>query len=250
MGILYSKIAVWQASWVKGHGRVASRTIQADYEVDCDIILLVKNMNAKRSAFLTQKAILAACIAGVLLLGFVDYVTGYEFGFFVLYFVPIVVAAWALGARKAYMVSVLCAVVWFVSDWYARQPYSHALYSVWNSAIRLLSFVIISYAVSKIHSLLSEERKISEDLRDALSEVKTLSGLLPICAWCKKIRNDRGYWQQIEKYVEEHSDIQFSHGLCQECASKVLNEEMKEEPIPTETDDALESDKQRHPDTE
>jgi hypothetical protein len=207
-------------------------------------------MNTKHSAFLTPKVILAACVACVLLFGFVDYVTGYDFGFFIFYFIPISIVAWALGARKAYMISVLCAVVWFVSDWYARQPYSYALYSVWNSAIRLLSFVVISYAVSKIHFLLNEERKISKELQDALDQVKTLSGLLPICAWCKKIRNDSGYWQQIEKYVEEHSDVQFSHGLCQECASKVLNEEMKEEPIPTETTDALDSDKQRRSDTE
>jgi K+-sensing histidine kinase KdpD len=207
-------------------------------------------MNAKHSAFLNPKAILVACIACVLLFGFVDYVTGYEFGFFVFYFIPIAAAAWALGARKAYIISVLSAIVWFTADWYSNHTYSHTIYAVWNVVIRLLSFVIISYAVSKIHSLLDEERKISKELQDALSQVKTLSGLLPICAWCRKIRNDRGYWQQIEKYVEEHSDVQFSHGLCQECASKVLNEEMKEEPIPTETTGALESDKQRRSDTE
>jgi len=58
------------------------------------------------------------------------------------------------------------------------------------------------------------------DLEKAMSEIKTLSGLLPICSHCKKIRDDKGYWNQIEKYIHEHSDAKFSHGICQECAKK------------------------------
>jgi methyl-accepting chemotaxis protein len=58
------------------------------------------------------------------------------------------------------------------------------------------------------------------DLEKAMSEIKTLSGLLPICSHCKKIRDDTGYWNQLEKYIHEHSDVKFSHGICQECAKK------------------------------
>ena len=54
----------------------------------------------------------------------------------------------------------------------------------------------------------------------ALTEVKTLSGLLPICSHCKKIRDDKGYWNQIESYIQKHSEAEFSHGICQECAKK------------------------------
>lgn len=72
------------------------------------------------------------------------------------------------------------------------------------------------------------ERKQAEEQRDklivelqkALSEVKTLRGILPICSHCKKIRDDKGYWNQIESYIHEHSDAEFSHGICQECAEK------------------------------
>ncbi len=68
----------------------------------------------------------------------------------------------------------------------------------------------------------AEEQKDSlvSDLQKALSEVKTLRGFIPICAHCKNIRNDKGYWEKIEKYIHEHSDAQFSHGICQECAKK------------------------------
>lgn len=62
------------------------------------------------------------------------------------------------------------------------------------------------------------------ELRQALSEVKILSGFLPICASCKKIRDDNGYWNQIEAYISEHSDAEFSHGICPECAGKLYPE--------------------------
>lgn len=68
---------------------------------------------------------------------------------------------------------------------------------------------------------------IIAQLREALAEVKTLSGLLPICCSCKKIRNDEGYWQEIEHYVREHTSAQFSHGLCWECAEKLYPDIMK-----------------------
>jgi hypothetical protein len=62
-----------------------------------------------------------------------------------------------------------------------------------------------------------EREKLIADLRLALGEVKKLSGLLPICSHCKKIRDDQGYWKQLESYIEEHSEAAFSHGICHEC---------------------------------
>ncbi len=66
-----------------------------------------------------------------------------------------------------------------------------------------------------------ELQERNEELHRALSEVKVLRGLIPICAGCKKIRNDHGYWQQIEEYVQEHSEAAFSHGLCLPCAKRL-----------------------------
>jgi DNA-binding NarL/FixJ family response regulator len=65
-----------------------------------------------------------------------------------------------------------------------------------------------------------ERKRLVEDLQQALAEIKTLSGLLPICAGCKKIRDDTGYWTQIETYIAARSDACFSHGLCPECIPK------------------------------
>lgn len=89
---------------------------------------------------------------------------------------------------------------------------------------------------------LEEERKLSQEqliqangklleknkaLKKALSQVKTLSGLLPICSSCKKIRDDKGYWKQIETYISEHSEAEFSHGMCRECAEKLYGNLLK-----------------------
>jgi len=65
-----------------------------------------------------------------------------------------------------------------------------------------------------------ELRQVSAQLAAAVSDVKTLGGLLPICAHCKGIRNDQGYWQEVETYVRDHSEAEFSHGICPECARK------------------------------
>ena len=66
-----------------------------------------------------------------------------------------------------------------------------------------------------------EREQLIAELQDALDHVKQLSGLLPICASCKKIRDDQGYWQQVEVYVRDHSEAEFTHGICPECAHKM-----------------------------
>ena len=63
-------------------------------------------------------------------------------------------------------------------------------------------------------------------LEEALSRVKQLQGLLPICSYCKKIRNDRNYWQQVEGYISERSEAQFSHGICPECYAQYVQPEL------------------------
>ena len=81
---------------------------------------------------------------------------------------------------------------------------------------------IMSDSIQKSHDEL--EIKVKErtsELQKSLSDIKTLKGILPICSSCKKIRDDKGAWNQIEEYIQANSDIDFSHGLCQECAEKL-----------------------------
>ncbi len=75
------------------------------------------------------------------------------------------------------------------------------------------------------------EQKVEErtaKLKESIAQIKVLSGLLPICASCKKIRDDQGYWKQIESYIRDHSEAKFSHGICPDCAKKLYPEEFAE----------------------
>ena len=69
-----------------------------------------------------------------------------------------------------------------------------------------------------------EKENLINKLQETLSQVKQLSGLLPICASCKKIRDDKGYWNQIESYIKEHSEAEFSHSICPDCAKKLYHD--------------------------
>jgi DNA-binding NtrC family response regulator len=73
----------------------------------------------------------------------------------------------------------------------------------------------------------ADREKLIVDLQEALARVKTLSGLLPICASCKKIRDDKGHWSQLEVYISSHSGAEFSHGLCPDCGEKAYEEMSK-----------------------
>ena len=82
----------------------------------------------------------------------------------------------------------------------------------------------------KIQQQYREKDELIARLQEALDNVKKLSGLIPICSNCKKIRNDEGYWKQIEGYISEHSEARFSHGICPDCAKKIYSEFLKDVP--------------------
>lgn len=65
------------------------------------------------------------------------------------------------------------------------------------------------------------------ELEEALQRVKQLQGLIPICAWCKKVRDDRNYWQQVEQYVTEHSEARFTHSICPDCRARYADPEIQ-----------------------
>jgi len=86
------------------------------------------------------------------------------------------------------------------------------------------SVVCISKDITERKRVEVEREDLIRDLKTALQQVRTLSGLLPICANCKKIRDDDGYWTQIEWYIREHSQADFTHGICPDCAKEFFPE--------------------------
>jgi DNA-binding NtrC family response regulator len=74
-----------------------------------------------------------------------------------------------------------------------------------------------------------ERQRLTTELKTALDHIKQLQGMLPICSVCKNIRDDKGYWNRIESYISEHSEVKFSHGLCPDCARKIYPDLYSEE---------------------
>lgn len=110
-------------------------------------------------------------------------------------------------------------------DW-KKQIISHCLLpvSLTGFIILLAIFLFILYRDKQlIHEHYLEKNKLAAELQESLQHVKRLQGLLPICASCKRIRDDQGYWNQLEAYIEKHSEAQFSHGICDECAEKLYH---------------------------
>lgn len=131
-----------------------------------------------------------------------------------------------------------CAVGYFISLKYdlleAYYDFSRNHESLeldeWAIVFHILAIALLIFAVRRW----MENRKIrnelirkNNELEKMLSEIKTLQGIIPICSCCKKIRNDKGYWTQVEEYLHEHTDAAFTHGICPECRDKSYAEYLR-----------------------
>jgi len=97
---------------------------------------------------------------------------------------------------------------------------------IFSPAGSLVGAVHIARDVTRRVRIQNERETLVSDLKKAVKQIKTLNGLLPICASCKKIRDDKGYWNFIESYIESHSQASFSHGLCPECMKDLYGDEV------------------------
>jgi|GEM_PF-1484433 len=86
---------------------------------------------------------------------------------------------------------------------------------------------VLRIANAKAAEEKTAREKLINELQEALAKIRTLKGLIPICASCKKVRDDKGYWQQVEVYIRDHSEAEFTHGLCPDCFQRLYPEEYK-----------------------
>jgi hypothetical protein len=82
----------------------------------------------------------------------------------------------------------------------------------------------VSKNINELKEVSEQHAKLVRKLQESLKDIRTLQGLLPMCVRCKKIRNDKGYWDEVEEYLEKHSDASFSHGICPACLKEVSPE--------------------------
>jgi hypothetical protein len=165
-------------------------------------------------------------VCGVLItlvIGFLEYLTGYEVSFLGFYVISVGLAAWFGGRTAGLWAALFAAAVWLTVDTMVGHEYSGWWIGLWNAGMRLFTFLVIALGLSWIQQELTRERQ----------HVHELKGLLPICSYCKKIRNDQGYWERIENYIKSRSEADFTHGVCPECFIKVTSQAPKS-PEPTQ----------------
>jgi hypothetical protein len=145
------------------------------------------------------------------------------------------------------VVVLLLAVIFDLFDrfvfWYVQQEEPEELEEI-IVVILVLSFAFAIFSWRRWRDLMLESKKRKETeellreerdmLQKALAEIKTLRGIVPICSSCKKIRNDKGYWQQVEVYVSANSEAEFSHGICPDCITRLYPEFEEDEATETE----------------
>ncbi len=147
---------------------------------------------------------------------------GIAFG--VLYVVPVLWSIWDPKTRLTYVLWVTSSML-IVLDYFFSVLGPSISESYINVALSLLavwstSALVINWKI--VHE--GREKQIAAVKESILSEVEILRGLLPICASCKKIRDDKAYWRQVEQYVSEHSEAEFSHSICPDCVRKLYPE--------------------------
>jgi len=147
----------------------------------------------------------------------IDFVTGPIVQFPIAYVLPVALAAWFSGLfwGLLYAIVLPLARLLFSTIWFL--PWTITEASI-NTAIRIIVLALLVFLVDRI----------SQDRRKLEKKVTILEGLLPICAFCKKIRDETQQWQPLEHYIEKHSEAEFSHGFCPECIEKHYGKYLQE----------------------
>jgi K+-sensing histidine kinase KdpD len=179
-----------------------------------------------RKALLLSSAWIGLCILSTA----ADYVTGPHTDPFFLV-IPVALAAWFSGRAWGMAMALSTALIrsWF--HFFVWDEHFAIVISLANSLLALTVLAVVAEMTHRVASarrvqakLLAEQNDLIRSLKEARESIKVLTGLLPICASCKKIRDSEGYWEQIEQYIRSHSEAEFSHGICPDCIKRLYPE--------------------------
>ena len=184
-----------------------------------------------KSEKLTSFRFFAASLASLALVGFFDYITGYELYMEVFYFIPVSICAWHLRRRDVLVVALLCGLTWGGVDFYVGHPYSSRIYWCWNIFINFSSFLILGLVVQSLRHNAKEQTRARRELEKALADLrqsaveieKLKNQLQVVCAWSKRIRVE-GKWMTFEEFLKDHLHINLSHGISPEAMDQFARE--------------------------
>ncbi len=180
-----------------------------------------KNLLQQASFFLNnhRRVCFGLSLLLVVILGWLDHMTRYEFGFLVFYFVPIVMAAWYVGLYPAMIVAFASTAAWFLADYNAYR-YSSEFYRYWNMGIRLVTFLVNALTTATIRRNVDGYRKMRLERNKLLEQIEETSSLLPVCRSCGEFRDDEDYRELLSRYVRARTETGAPGGLCPDCARK------------------------------
>lgn len=159
-----------------------------------------------------------------------DCITAWYYIFDFFYLIPLSVATVYLGRRAGMLMSLICTAAWTVAlatqghPVVRQHPDPTLLVWVWNFLMRMVVQSSFVWLLDRLIHDAERQRKLASELRAALDHVNQLRDLIPICAWCKRVRNDAGYWQHVDQYLQERDLATFTHGICPECERKTFDE--------------------------
>lgn len=165
--------------------------------------------------------ILCLALAALALVTLADAITPFELGVSAFYVLPVLIATWGLGMFRGLGFAFLCACCWYCLDLASGRSVTREFYRTWDTFNHLLSYALIAIITGSLKAAFLRERRLRVHRDRALQNVHTLEGLLPVCAWCKKIRDDEGYWQELEAHLLPRTKASFSHGICPGCAKNL-----------------------------
>ena len=165
---------------------------------------------------------------GALLLAmvtFLDASTVWEVKFTAFYIAPVAWIAWTRRMREGMAMALFAAFAWYMVDLLGGTPSGSELLRAWNGVNRLISYGVIAWAIGAFRRILLAQRATITELNAAMEEVRELRGILPVCAWCRKIRAEDGQWQTMETFLSANTRASASHGICPDCAVKMTDSE-------------------------
>ena len=177
-----------------------------------------------------QLKVILASLANLLALSYIVYLTGYNFLFFVFFFIPAALCGWYLGRLSVVCMAILSGVSWCVVDILSNHQYPSEVFRYANSFICFLAFAIIGLLLQRLRHSLSEQVRVRQELEKALAEMnrsteaarKLQSQLQVVCAWTKRI-NLEGRWVALDEFLTSQLNTKITYGVSPEAMQEVLH---------------------------
>ena len=153
-------------------------------------------------------------------IGYFDYFTG-ELGFFIFYFIPIILLSWFLGRWAGMIMSIASSIVWFASDYYCGIRYSNLAVAVWDTlVVRAGAFSITAIAIANLHESIEKQKTLNVELGKAFWYLKRVKDIMPACSVCGKAKDKNCYLGKVEEYIKGHPASGMDCGTYPECVRK------------------------------